>query len=108
MVVGDGLLIDGVEAEEAFFVEGGPDEFFVEDGGGDGFFEVVGEVDLADVWVVGGDAMGDDVVQSLKTEVDVPSFEEGVHARADEIVGDPFLACPVLTVVKLICNGGVF
>ena len=68
---------------------------------------MVRKVDLTYVWVVGGNPMADDVVQSLMAEVDVPSFKEGVHARADEVISDPFLASTVLPVAKFVSDGGV-
>ena len=79
----------------------------VEDGGGHGVLEVVREVDLASMGVVGGDAMGDDVVYGFEIEVGIPCFEKSVHSRADNIIGDSVLAGPVLAVVVFVSHGVV-
>ena len=62
--------------------------------------EVVGKVDLAHVGVLGGGAIGDDVVDGVEVEVCAPRLDECVHPRADDVVGDSLLPGAVDAVVK--------
>ena len=50
--------------------------------------KLVGEMDLADVWIVGCRAQGDYVVDGFEVEIGIPCLDQSVHARANDVLGD--------------------